>query len=294
MPEHEDDYRAVVGDVGPTACLPGTAIEIIRPRQNRRPPRYALFDFDGTVSLIREGWTEVMVAMMVEVLQATPTDESAETLAAVAKEFVGELTGKQTIYQMIRLAEEVQRRGGTPEDPQHYKQRYHDRLMARIAHRRERLRSGEARPEEMVVPGSLELLRELRGRGVRLYLASGTDKQYVIEEAGLLGLDALFGKHIHGALADYRAFSKAQVIERILAENRVEADVLVGFGDGYVEIQNVKQAGGVAVGVASDEAGRSGRSDPWKRRRLIGIGADLIVPDYADWRPLVAYLFGES
>ena len=45
--------------------------------------------------------------MMVEVLQATGTDESPEALAELAREFVMELTGKQTIYQMIRLAEEV-------------------------------------------------------------------------------------------------------------------------------------------------------------------------------------------
>ena len=67
---------------------------------------------------------------------------------------------------------------------------------------------------------------------------------------------------------DYRAFSKAQVIERILRENAVEGASLLGFGDGYVEIQNVKAVGGLAVAVASDEAGRSGRADPWKRDRL--------------------------
>ena len=60
------------------------------------------------------------------------------------------------------------------------------------------------------------------------------------------------------------------MIERILRENAVDGASLVGFGDGYVEIQNVKAVGGVAVAVASDEAGRSGRPDPWKRDRLLG------------------------
>ena len=66
---------------------------------------------------------------------------------------------------------------------------------------------------------------------------------------------------------------------------------LLGFGDGYVEICNVKSAGGVAVGVASDEAGRSGKPDAWKRDRLIGAGADLVVPDYRDYGPLLEYLW---
>ena len=56
------------------------------------------------------------------------------------------------------------------------------------------------------------------------------------------------------------------VIERILKENRAPGAQLLGFGDGYVEIQNIKSVGGVAVAVASDEAGRSGKPDAWKRK----------------------------
>ena len=206
-----------------------------------------------------------------------------------------ELTGKQTIYQMIRLAEEVAKRGGTPRKTRLvYKQRYHDRLMERIARRREDLASGRASPRDMLVPYSLEILEELRRRGAALYVASGTDEPYVIEEVRLLGLDRYFGRHVYGALEDYKSFSKAMVIERILTENRVDGRPLLGFGDGYVEIQNVKAAGGTAVAVASDEAGRSGKPDPWKRDRLIGAGADLVIPDFRDWRALVAYLWNDE
>jgi hypothetical protein len=59
-----------------------------------------------------------------------------------------------------------------------------------------------------------------------------------------------------------------------------------------VEILNVKEVGGTAVAVASDEAGRSGKPDAWKRDRLIGVGADVVVPDYRDWRVLIEYLWG--
>jgi hypothetical protein len=110
----------------------------------------------------------------------------------------------------------------------------------------------------------------------------------------LLGLDEYFGPRIYGACDDYKTFSKAKVIQRILEQNRVEGSSLLGFGDGYVEIQNVKQAGGTAVAVASDEAGRSGKADLWKRDRLIGVGADLVIPDYRDCRALIAYLWNES
>jgi phosphoglycolate phosphatase-like HAD superfamily hydrolase len=288
---HEEDFRRVVQHVGPTRFLLGSNIEIIRELPLRQEPRYALFDFDGTLSLIREGWPEIMVPMMVEVLQATGTGESADELSRLVYQFVTELTGKQTIYQMIRLAEEVRRRGGTPAEPLAYKQKYHDRLAQRIATRHVALRNGEARAEDMLVPGSLQILAALVERGVTLYLASGTDEQYVVEEARLLGLDRYFGDRVYGAIDDYKRFSKAMVIDRILSENRVVGGALLGFGDGYVEILNIKQAGGVAVAVASDEAGRSGRPDAWKRKRLIGVGADLVVPDFREYRQLLDYLW---
>ncbi len=291
---YEEDYQRVVDRVGPARFLPGSSVEIIREPVRRRPPEHVLFDFDGTLSLIREGWPQVMVPMMVEILQATGTDETPARLHDLAFEFVMQLNGKQTIYQMIRLAEEVRKRGGTPEEPIEYKRKYHDRLMERIAGRREALRSGDVPREQMLVPYSLEILEALRQRNVGLYLASGTDQQYVLDEARLLGLDECFGSKIYGALDDYKTFSKAKVIERILTENEVDGASLVGFGDGYVEIQNVKSVGGTAVAVASDEAGRSGKPDAWKRDRLIGVGADMVIPDFRDWRPLIAYLWNET
>lgn len=289
----EGDYHRTVKSFASTYFLPTTGIEIIAPLERRESPRHVLFDFDGTLSLIREGWPEVMVPMMVEVLQDTGTEESAETLHDLVYDFVMQLNGKQTIYQMIRLSEEVTARGGAPEDPLVYKQRYHDRLMQRIAHRREQLETGKKPPQDMLVPYALEILEALQTRGAALYLASGTDEAYVREEAQLLTLDRFFGAHIYGARDDYKSFSKAKVIERILSENNVEGTALLGFGDGYVEIQNIKSVGGIAVAVASDETNRSGQPDPWKRDRLIGVGADLVIPDFRDYRPLLAYLWNE-
>ena len=289
----EDDYHRFVEPTRPMEFLAGTGIEKIRDLSRRAPPRHVLFDFDGTLSLIREGWMEVMIPMMVEVLHQTAADEPTEKLFALVRDFVTELTGKQTIYQMMRLADEVRSRGGTPQEPAAYKQVYHDRLMARIEGRREALRQKRVKPEEMLVPYSIPLLDELQRRGAAMYLASGTDERYVHEEVRLLGLDKYFGPRVYGALDDFKSFSKAIVIERILRENCVDGEFLLGFGDGYVEVQNVKAVGGTMVAVASDESGRSGRPDAWKRDRLIGSGADLVIPDYRDWEPLIQYLWND-
>jgi phosphoglycolate phosphatase-like HAD superfamily hydrolase len=267
-------------------------IEILHPDIPRGRFRSVLFDFDGTLSLIREGWPQVMIPMMVVVLRETGTNETEAELAAAVEEFVMRLNGRQTIYQMIQLAEEVGRRGGQPLDPLVYKHRYHELLMARIQGRLSDLESGVASPEEWTVPGSHALLEELRRRGLTLYLASGTDLKYVRQEAGLLGLTEYFGEHIYGALDDYRRFSKQMVIERILRDNDLHGEELLGFGDGFVEIEEIKRAGGVAVAVASDEVNRRG-VHAWKRDRLVQAGADIVIPEYRRQQRLLDYLLGE-
>ena len=290
---HEHDYQRRFSSDRSSCFLANSTVEVFDNFVPTEAPRFAVFDFDGTLSLVREGWPEVMVPLMVEALRETGTDESDEQLSELSMNFVTELTGKQTIYQMIRLAEEITERGGTPEEPAVYKHRYNERLMQRIESRREALRTGNASPEDMLVPGSIDALRLLQEHDVALYLASGTDEAYVIEEANLLGLDVYFGKHIYGALDNYKNFSKQMVIERILRENNVEGSKLIGMGDGYVEIDNIKTAGGTAVAVASDESGRSGKPDPWKRDRLLGVGADVVLPDFREFPTLCKFLWKE-
>src|SRR5262245_43720148 len=232
--------------------LADAEIEVLRPGLPRGRVRGVVFDFDGTLSLIREGWPQVMIPMMVDVLKQTGTGETEAELGREVEEFVMRLNGRQTIYQMIQLGDEVRRRGGTPLEPLAYKHRYHDLLMARIEGRLADLRTGRAKPEEWTVPGSHELLEQLRSRGLTLYLASGTDLKYVRQEAELLGVAPYFGQHIYGALDDHRNFSKKMIIDKILHENGLHGQELLGFGDGFVEIEEIKGVGGVAVAVASD------------------------------------------
>jgi len=236
---------------------------------------------------------EIMIPMLTRhLLPYARPEETADSITALVRDFVTTLTGKQTIYQMIRLAEEIRLRGGTPLTPLDYKAEYHDLLMVRIDVRRRGLADGTLSRDALLVPGSLDILAGLQERGTTLYIASGTDEAYVLEEARLLGLDTFAPGRIYGAQADYASFSKEQVIQNILKENRVEGTDLVAFGDGYVEIADCKAVGGFAVAVASDEANRSGRCDVWKRERLIGAGADIVIPDYRESAALLDYLWG--
>lgn len=246
-----------------------------------------LFDFDGTLSLIRQGWPDVMVPMFAEYLPELP-GESEAARRQLCFEDIMRLNGKQTIYQMIQLAERIRERGGQPQEPIWYKREYLRRLDERIQHRLQGLLASKLQPDQLLVHGSRQMLELLRQRGLALYLASGTDEIYVKKEADLLGLTPYFGPHIYGALDEYKQFSKKIVIERILHGNRIAGAQLLSFGDGYVEIQNTKEVGGLAVAVASDEANNgSGRFDAWKQKRLSEVGADVVIPDFRDSVPLL-------
>ncbi len=265
-------------------------IEIVRHEASAAKAKVVIFDFDGTLSLVRSGWLDVMVPMCVEQLAALKTGESETKLAEVVEDFVWRLTGKETIYQMMALAGAVQDRGGQPLDPLAYKKIYLDRLALRIRHRLEDLRHRRVPPDQYLIPGARKLLESLVARGLRLYLASGTDDANVKEEAALVDVARYFGERIFGAQDDLKSFSKALLVQQILSRAGFRAEELLVFGDGYVEIEEVKKVGGTAVGVASAEPACL-TVDEWKRQRLINVGADFIVPNYLEHTPLFACLF---
>ena len=104
-----------------------TDIEILNPALPRGRFRAALFDFDGTLSLVRGGWMGIMTEVMVAVLRQTGTAEDDGALARHVGAFITRLNGRPTIHQMRQLAAEVRARGGQPLDPLAYQARFHER-----------------------------------------------------------------------------------------------------------------------------------------------------------------------
>jgi phosphoglycolate phosphatase-like HAD superfamily hydrolase len=275
--------------VGGPLSRAGWGMEVIKSPSFGVDFRYALFDFDGTLSLIREGWREIMIPYFIEVLMQTKHAEDKQAIEELVTLFVDRLTGKQTIFQCIRLDEEVERRGGAKSDPGVYKAEYLRRLGIHIKNRIAELAAG-GNPEKHLVPGSTKLLKLLQKTGCKLYLASGTDETDVLKEAKLLGIDKYFNGHIYGARDNMTDCSKEMVIKNLLEENNLTGKELVAFGDGYVEIELVAQAGGYAVGVATDEVQRKG-VNMIKRERLLEAGADMIIPDFSEPEKLVGFLW---
>lgn len=268
------------------------SMEIINNIPENRSFKAALFDFDGTLSLIRAGWQDVMIPYFCEeFFTALPErKESDREVTELITAFVDELTGKQTIFQCLQLKEEIEARGGTAKDGMDYKNEYLRRLFLKIENIRKSLSEQTVSPEKYLVSGSYELLEALKANGIEIYCASGTDQPQVREEAKMLGLDRFFGDNIFGALDEQvKQCSKELVINRLLKEKNICGDELLSFGDGFVEIELVHNVGGYTVAVATDEKNRCGVNQE-KRERLLRAGADVVIPDFSDTEKLINHL----
>jgi phosphoglycolate phosphatase-like HAD superfamily hydrolase len=265
--------------------LPPSA-ELVNPHVRRGAFRVAVFDFDGTVSLIREGWSGIMADMGVELL-SDPARHAELELEMLR------LSGKPSIFQMRKLNELVLASGQPCPPPEELLTEFGRRLFQMTDDRCRRLADGTDAADVWAVPGTHRLLDALRTRDVHLVLASGTPMEYVRHEAELLSLTDYFGERVYAPDGASPNFSKRDVIEQLIRDLGLAGAQIIGFGDGYAETVEMKRAGGVAVGVASLPAGVKG-VNPMKRDMLTDLGADLIVPDYADHECLVPWLFGDD
>lgn len=230
-----------------------------------------------------------MISLFIDEMRAIETGESEAELRERIEDIVLQLTGKETIHQMSALAEEFRKRGGHPKTAAEYKSIFAERLNVLVASRLDRLRAGEVERDSLLVPGARAFLEFLIERGVTLFLASGTDEENVKQEAAALGITTYFADRIFGAREDRSGFTKAAVVKHLLSEAGYEPGELIGFGDGFVEIHEVSQAGGFAIGLATAEP-ECRVVDKGKRRHLIAAGAHIIIPNYCglpEWSGLL-------
>jgi rfaE bifunctional protein kinase chain/domain len=257
----------------------------------------AIFDHDGTISTLRQGWETIMEPVMIKSIlgksYATADSSIFQRVRGRVHAFIEQSTGIQTLVQMDALVEMVTEFGFVPEmerlDAIGYKQVYNNALMAMVSDRIARLKRGELESPDFIIKGAVDFLKALSKAGVELYLASGTDQEDVVREAASLGYGSLFGDRIRGATCGSRTCSKEEVIESILRQPSYPEQNLLVVGDGPVEIRQARRHMGVALGVASHEERRFGLNEA-KRRRLIRAGAHLIVPDFSQWPLLIQLL----
>lgn len=249
----------------------------------------ALFDFDGTLSLLRRGWQEIMVDYMIEMIGC---DGSDKEIRQEINNYVNKTTGVLTIVQMRGLAGFVKQYGNDRSilSPAEYKEGYVTTLKRRVRERMAELKNGALTISKARVAGSYEFLEELQKRNIRMCVASGTDQPDVEEEMKVLQFDSFFDNRIYGAQPSIRDSSKAATIRHIIQSQNFEGPELLVVGDGPVEIKHGKRAGAVTLGVATDED-NPGRLNTEKRERLIEVGADIIIPDFSVGGKVLEYLF---
>ena len=292
QPELAEDRRGA-------RYLEGTEIELCCGRPPTGRIRHAVFDHDGTISTLRQGWEQIMVPVMIRAILGEQYESAPETLYHKVRsrvlDYVDQSTGIQTILQMQALVEMVGEFGVVPPekvlDKFGYKRIYNDALMELVGRRIDTFERGLLDITDFTIKGSLDFLSVLRDRGIRLYLASGTDRDDVVAEATALGYADLFDGGIYGAVGDVAKYSKKMVIARIMSENDLAGPELAVFGDGPVEIRECRKRDGLAVGIASDEVRRHGLCTE-KRTRLIKAGAQIVVPDFAEKERLLELLLG--
>jgi phosphoglycolate phosphatase len=255
------------------------------------PVQDVVFDWDGTLSYIRAGWGEVMLALFLEHLPPAP-GESLIQRRQLAHDDIWRLNGKPTIHQMQCLADRVTERGGTALSAREYQDRYATALARVVGARLAEVQEGRRPADDYLPPGARAFLRALLDRGVRLHVASGTEQRYVAAEAEALGVAPWFAGRIHGPSGpEDRTYTKRGVMEAVLTTSGNPPTSLAAFGDGHVEIEQAKLLGGLAIAVATDEeVFGSGRIDAAKRARLTGVGADVVIPDYRDQAGLLRLL----
>ena len=187
-----------------------TRIELVDALPEGLDIRACIFDHDGTLSTLRAGWEGIMEEMMLEaIFRGRAQLAAGARLAAIRAEvrrFIDQSAGLQTLSQMQWLAATVRSCGfvadGQVLDAAGYKALFARQLSAVVGARLREVRSGAVPPDRYEVGGATRLLRKLDGRGVRLYLVSGTDQADLVAEAQALGYADVFAGRITGAVGD--------------------------------------------------------------------------------------------
>jgi rfaE bifunctional protein kinase chain/domain len=285
-------------DIRHAQYLNDSEIEVVNELPHQLNISHAIFDHDGTISTLREGWEQIMVPMMIKAILGEHFQDADEAIYHKVHDrvidFVDKTTGIQTLVQMKGLVDLVREFGLVPEeqilDEFGYKQIYNDELLKMVRVREAKLSRGELSLEDVTLKNAVKLLETLHKSGVTLYLASGTDEEDVKNEARILGYDHLFEGGIYGAVGDVKKEAKKIVLDRILNDiGDAKTGQVAAFGDGPVEIRETRKRGGITVGIGSNEVKRHSLNEN-KRSRLIKAGADIIIPDFSQLPKLLQLL----
>lgn len=252
---------------------------------------YAIFDFDGTISLIRDGWESVMEHCLVSwVSNNACSNEKLAEIKKDAKLLIDVTTGMNTIFQMDEAIELIRKHDCVAEKdiktPEDYKYEYLSMLENKIRHRKDEIKRSGA-TNKYIVPGAVDFLKHLKALGIYMVVLSGTDEKDVKAELELLGLNSYFNK-VFGA---EKRRDKRDVLDRLFERQDIIPNSSLIVGDGPIEISLGSEHGCKTLGVCmpSDKS----QVEMCKRKRLLltNSGADLLVRDFSDLNYILRHIF---
>lgn len=263
-----------------------TSVQICQNLPKNLNITHAIFDHDGTLSVIRRGWETVMKEFMLEVLTNGSSDSNHFDLKMKIDEFIAHTTGIRTLEQMDGLIAMIKDLSILPQEQiksrYEYKQIYLNSLMKRVKKNLLDIQDQKYTPNQFLIKGSVKFLSALQANIKEIYLASGTDEHDVRHEAAVLGTNTFFNGGIYGAKDEFdfdiKSFVMEQISNKIGHENMNNTLVI---GDGPVEIREGRKWGAFTIGVASNEETLEG-INPEKKLRLIKAGAHVIIGDYQE------------
>jgi phosphoglycolate phosphatase len=274
----------------PDATEP-SSIELLPGFMPRPRATHVVFDFDGTLSWLRHGWTEVAQSVIGARFPLREGETTAEIRAHLFREMF-RFNGRPTPLFTNEMAVQIRQRGGEA-DANELLEAFLQPLNANAQERYAQLRNGTATPGDFIVHGGRALLELLTVRGLRIIILSGNPHDQITAEAEMLGLTGFCNGHVYGH-TDANNFTKQAVLEKLIAEESFTGEEFVMFGDGAAEIEAARNLGGLAIAVCSDEnENGSGRVDENKRSVLLETGANVVIADYREPEALLQMLLGE-
>lgn len=251
--------------------------------------RLAAIDFDGTMSLIRIGWQQVMHRVMKHALHEH--FPHAHLIDDEITGYIARSTGQPSIIQMAWLDEQVIMHGGPAHGAQYYLDQFSEALRSQIDTKIAAIHD-DTSADAMMVPGARAFLQLLADHHVHIALVSGTEHHHLLRESAALRIDHFFDAGVHGPGAHDPGFTKGDAMERLCQRYQITSGGLLSVGDGPVEIHAGKALAGYSLAVASHEV--SGGLDPHKRNHLISAGADTVIANFADLADIRALLFPQG
>ena len=156
-------------DLRKAKFYPNSEIEIINSWPANTEIKYAIFDHDGTISTLREGWEQIMAPMMIKAIMGDKYLSADESLYNKVKERVAEMidktTGIQTLMQMSILIDLIKEFNIIPKneilDTHGYKKIYNDELIRLVKERENKLTRHELSVEDFTIKNAVKFLQNL-------------------------------------------------------------------------------------------------------------------------------------